>query len=496
MRLTTAAPLVFALAACGLTAKSDPSKDSSKSDPGSADGGHDQPDAGSNVNPTSSAYDPAKDGFTVHEWGTLTSVIASDGTLLPGLHHEEEDLPGFVADRMAEGTAVPWTVDQKMETPVTYFYSPTPRQVSVQVAFPKGIFTQWFPLVQSMNPPTYQGSNGSIDPWIDTTATLSDSCRGRFEMEFAKTGFHDGKLDWGTVEVLAPHDSADLPSPLGKTTWGFARNTTSNPIRVTYNPNDPSAPKQTEKFLFYRGLGNFDPPMRVQFHPATGNDKFQEPSFSNEEKARVLGSVFLLAVDSESGTLFDLGDLQAGSTIGATVPRWIDQATGLHFATKEGREPLDAFVVTLGDRLAASLVKDGLYADEAKAMVDTWSHSWFRTPGVRLLYLLPQDDTNQLIPLTVTPAPAHLKRTMVIRAEIVMPEQEDLFVVWLKDLDKGDQQAQTAARAHFLGLGRFAEPMLTRALQLTANDAPVQAAGQKLLSEIRGTHRWAPAWAQ
>ena len=34
----------------------------------------------------------SRDGFVVHEWGTLTSVIGSDGSLLPGLHHEEEDL--------------------------------------------------------------------------------------------------------------------------------------------------------------------------------------------------------------------------------------------------------------------------------------------------------------------------------------------------------------------------------------------------------------------
>src|SRR3954468_17255595 len=42
--------------------------------------------------PTSS-YDASKDGFVVHEWGTLTSVSGSDGVIVTGLHHEEEDLP-------------------------------------------------------------------------------------------------------------------------------------------------------------------------------------------------------------------------------------------------------------------------------------------------------------------------------------------------------------------------------------------------------------------
>src|SRR5438309_1702131 len=73
-----------------------------------------------------SAYSAEKEGFVVHEWGTLTSVTGSDGVLLPGLHHEEEDLPAFVADRLAQAKADPSIVldptKQKMETPVTYFY--------------------------------------------------------------------------------------------------------------------------------------------------------------------------------------------------------------------------------------------------------------------------------------------------------------------------------------------------------------------------------------
>ena len=34
--------------------------------------------------------------LTVHEWGTFTQVIASDGTVLHGLEQEEEQLPSFV----------------------------------------------------------------------------------------------------------------------------------------------------------------------------------------------------------------------------------------------------------------------------------------------------------------------------------------------------------------------------------------------------------------
>ncbi|MHA4875279.1 hypothetical protein, partial [Enterococcus faecium] len=32
-------------------------------------------------------------GFVVHEWGTNTVVVGSDGSMQTGMHHEEEDLP-------------------------------------------------------------------------------------------------------------------------------------------------------------------------------------------------------------------------------------------------------------------------------------------------------------------------------------------------------------------------------------------------------------------
>src|SRR4051812_41182846 len=58
-------------------------------------------------------------GFIVHEWGTNTIVVGSDGSLQRGLHHEEEDLPGFVYDRVKAGSSAgyPSVVMSKMETP-------------------------------------------------------------------------------------------------------------------------------------------------------------------------------------------------------------------------------------------------------------------------------------------------------------------------------------------------------------------------------------------
>src|SRR6185436_3057592 len=92
-------------------------------------------------------------GFIVHEWGTDTIVVGSNGSLQRGLHHEEEDLPGFVYDRIKAGSLDgSSSVEVKMETPVTYFYSDAPLAVTARVSFPKGVFTQWYPAVQDFSP--------------------------------------------------------------------------------------------------------------------------------------------------------------------------------------------------------------------------------------------------------------------------------------------------------------------------------------------------------
>src|SRR5579859_4215769 len=88
--------------------------------------------------------------LTVHEWGTFTSVNSSAGTLMEGLHHEEEALPTFVYGRgkLQNPTApptgtkgfelLPTGVTQKLETPVLYFYGAPGANVHVRVDFPAG----------------------------------------------------------------------------------------------------------------------------------------------------------------------------------------------------------------------------------------------------------------------------------------------------------------------------------------------------------------------
>ena len=101
---------------------------------------------------------PQTDGLTVHEWGTYTSVQGSNGATLDGMQHEEEALPAFVAQRAATSNhekgfeALPEAVNQKLETPVLYFYTASPMIVRATVDFPGGIISQWFPQASSYAP--------------------------------------------------------------------------------------------------------------------------------------------------------------------------------------------------------------------------------------------------------------------------------------------------------------------------------------------------------
>lgn len=385
-------------------------------------------------------------GFIVHEWGTDTVVVGSDGSLQRGLHHEEEDLPPFVYDRLTNDNprGAGLSIEVKMETPVTYFYSDEPLTVNASVGFPKGIFTQWYPSQMHFFPPVAEvGKAGLMDPVLDLDFPFgSQACKDHY------SAVSDGLLDWGAVDVL-PRDSAPFmeDAPLEKYTWSYARDVAANPVRVL------GVPDENEKFLFYRGLGNFDLPVKVE---ALGQNEVRVRNDWSEP----IGRVF--AIDVEAG-VGDFTVYEDGIAPGATAEVHVPSAYGLG---------LDDFAEALGEEVTRALEATGLYHDESVAMVKTWKRQWFRTPGIRLLYLMPQSWTDASIPLTIAPAPESMVRVMMIRTEVITPEMEQNDVDYAAMLGSIDGNA--SAMVHFQALGRFAEPRLRRALSLLGDPAAAQ----------------------
>lgn len=393
-------------------------------------------------------------GFVVHEWGTNTIVVGSDGALQRGLQHEEEGLPSFVYDRR-QTERVGTVADTKMETPVTYFYAPEARKLDARISFPQGVFTQWYPNVQSFFPAVQTGLG---DPALDRSFPhQTEECRQRFVRP------KDGALDWRGVQILGRPGSTSPAledAPLEKTTWSHARAVAANPVQIV----DPKTGKtQSESFLFYRGLGNVDFPLAIT-SAREGGSWSGRFDLRNGDAVNDVGAVFVLRVEKEraSFTVRSEGVARGGS---------------LAIGTPAATDPIETYVQTLAAAVVQELVRAGLYHDESVAMVKTWARQWFRTPGVRILYLAPQAWTDGQIPLVVSPTPDETKRVMVIRVEAITPDDEATDSAILAKYGNGNT---SIVADHFLALGRFAEPRLRRALATN----PDAARGQELLARI------------
>src|SRR5262245_22500709 len=149
---------------------------------------------------------------TVHEWGTFTTVAGENGEPVRWYNYRKTaELPDFVETFGGFKYALPATV--RMETPVIYFYGSHDSTADVKVRFPKGTITEWYP-----------------------KATTNNST-----------------IEWNGIKV-SPNMRADFPT--GSNSHYFtARETDATPLRVG---------SQNEKFLFYRGVGNFPLPISAR----------------------------------------------------------------------------------------------------------------------------------------------------------------------------------------------------------------------------------------
>lgn len=394
-------------------------------------------------------------GFRVHEWGTNTIVVGSDGSMQRGLQHEEEDLPSFVYDRRRKELATP--ADVKMETPVTYFYSDAPLTADVSVSFPQGVLSQWYPAVKRFSPPIIVDKG---DPALDPSYPFSNAvCRD------VLAGVRNGNLSWGSVEVLPRGAKPSMPeASLTEFTWSHARDVGANGIRV----HTGSGAVQDERFLFYRGLGNFPIPVKIAAQPgAAGHDGGLV--LTNLDAANEVGAVFVLRVERDKAAF-------------SVKPAGIAPRGSLMEAAPPATKALDVYSQDLAKAMVGELDKAGLYHDESVAMVKTWARQWFRTPGVRVLYLAPQAWTDAQLPLRIEPKPSELVRVMVIRVEALTPAQEAEDLDALVKLGSSETASSEGTR-HFHSLGRFAEPRLRRAM---AQSTQVPAAATALLATMSG----------
>ncbi|HEU4339217.1 MAG TPA: hypothetical protein VFS19_04045, partial [Planctomycetota bacterium] len=206
-----------------------------------------------------------------------------------------------------------------------------------------------------------------------------------------------------------------------------------------------------EKFLFYRGVGTFDLPLKVTL----AGDKVTVRNLGKEQIDQVV--------------LFE----NRGGKLGYRIHCYLKDEVTLD------RPNADHGLDALNADLAKILVGQGLYEKEAQAMLKTWRDSWFE-PGLRVFYTVPKMATAWTLPLSITPAPAELKRVLVGRSEIITPEMEAAISDLVAKLGNDSFETRDSATKALAAYGRFAEPILKKILA-TTNDPEVKVRIQRLI---------------
>lgn len=327
----------------------------------------------------------------VHEWGTFTSIAGPDGRAERWQPLDApQDLPCFVerADLCIK-CSVPGTI--RMETPVIYFYGAEGTRISVKVGYRQGLVSEWYP-------------KASVTPRAVVNA---GALLGSFDFS--------SSISWPSVVLASPAESA-FPTEHAPSHYYLARATDASPVVVN---------GQHEKFLFYRGIGGFQPPVSAVIERD--------------------GRIAVTMADAPLGDviLFE----NRGGNMAYEVRRVSGQRTTFEPVQLEGE------AVPPTAELEEMLVASGLYPKEAKAMVDTWRESWFEE-GTRIFYIAPEPMIDRTLPLTVTPAPAATVRTFVGRVELFTRAT----------LNDVQEAFKASDRRTLLKYGRFLRPIAARIL--------------------------------
>jgi hypothetical protein len=244
----------------------------------------------------------------------------------------------------------------RMETPVLYFYAPQETSVGVKVSFDKGVMSEWYP--QATVPPP------------------------NFSRPLATTV---GSIEWPAVKIL-PRANVEYPRDAVKSHYYAARDVNASSLQVG---------TQHEKFLFYRGLADFQPPIAATIG-----------KHGDVSATMSAGAPRVVLFENRNGR------------VGYRVSGQVDTPLTL------SRPSLNGSVDALRQELEGMLTAAGLYPREAKAMVDTWRDSWFEE-GTRIIYLMPKSAVDARLPLSVSPTPSEVARVFVGRLELITPEMKD-----------------------------------------------------------------------
>jgi hypothetical protein len=350
---------------------------------------------------------PAGD-LVVHEWGTITTIHSAAGTPANGLNNIDASdvLPDFVHRYEPEATRDspkltlgkrPGIVGRpdvtmRLETPVIYFHPPAGEKfgkpIDIEVRFRGGVLNEFYPAAEA-----------SVT--VDMERLEDKAAAGVIPRQWngeILNNYVVGKLEWKDVRI---HDTVVAPltnNPI----WLAPREVQAASVFV------PSA-GEGERYLFYRGVAHLDALFQtkvsrgaVQLRAPAQLVWLQSPSMNAP-------NVWLADIREDGIIAFRAHGSVAlhKEKVGAEVGR-IKRFSASDY-TEVG-------AAQLRRSLKQALINQGLFADEAEAMLNTWKASYFEKRGLRLFYIVPREWTDYFLPLKIS-VPARLNRVIVGRID-------------------------------------------------------------------------------
>lgn len=339
----------------------------------------------------------------VHEWGTMTTLHAADGTPQTRLNLIEpaEALPAFVEHfEPSQPEFLPFApfvkgarargrtdVTMRLETPVLYFYDPgnvvSGRSFNIRVQMRGGVLNDFYPRASAG---MYR--NGVAQGRKSAAITLDDSWTGA--------------LEWKGVVL----DDAVAVPKTSAAVWLAPRQTRATKVRVG---------AQGEHYLFYRGLANAAALLDTQHSRKTVVLRAPRDKRWLGADPATISRVWLVDVRADGSLAFATRTNLALSRDVVSEPlAHIDRFGAADFG--KGR------FTELWASMKTELIAAGLYADEAQAMLATWQTSYFRKPGLRVFYTVPRAWTEHFLPLELS-VPHEATRVLVGRIDLMTADE-------------------------------------------------------------------------
>jgi hypothetical protein len=344
--------------------------------------------------------------LVIHEWGTITSIHAPDGTPATGLNRidEADVLPDFVHRHeppttrqphrtLVKSSRVPGRPDvtMRLEASVIYFHPPPNQKydkpIDITVRFRGGVLNEFYPdasasIALDMSRVQDKMETGVIEEWNGDVLN----------------NYVVGKLQW---KALRLHDTVVAPLTNSEA-WLAPRDVNSVSVFS-------ASAGEGEQFICYGGVAHLDALFQTRL---TRNQlQLRAPAhLAWLEAPMLVPHIWVAQVRADGLVAFrehaavTLSREDAGKEL-APIKRL------------SAGDYSEGGAAQLRVSLKRALISQGLYADEAEAMLNTWKASHVAKAGLRVFYIVPRAWTDYFLPLEFS-APARVTRVIVGRIDI------------------------------------------------------------------------------